>query len=331
MTGFAPLGSKPIAADGTSTGSPAFDNGAFYDQAFYTPPVVRSLTLSASEAQDTASFALAARTNVTLAGNEAQDTASFDLAARTDASLAATEAPDTASFSLGSTLIIALAATEASDTAAFVLGQTQNASLAATESPDTASFTLAARTGLTLAGNEARDTASASIGVYNGVVADLHVSEAPDTASFSVKRTFTLVASNDTYGVAGQPITFRADRVFSLAAATYSVDGQIVYLKRPRFIIAQTGNYTVTGIAARLYESSFFYTDSEVIYAPQELDTVLVPPAVVDADENIVVPAEVQLVMLGFEDREIAVPADEPIEELAEYRESAAEARLRTA
>ena len=42
-------------------------------------------------------------------------------------------------------------------------------------------------------------------------------------------------------------------------------------------------------------------------------------------------PAEVQQIVLDFEDRQITVPADDPVEELTEYRSAVGEARMRTA
>ena len=166
-------------------------------------------------------------------------------------------------------------------------------------------------------------------------------------------RKLELVAENGTLTIAGKEAVLRAERQlyadkgsltytgnnadlsrdYRVVAelGSYTIQGNPADLNYSRAILLQSGSYTVSGQAARLYESSFFYNDSEVIYVPQEINTVLVPPAVQDADETIVVPAEVQRLTLDFEDRQITVPADDPVEELAEYRESVAEARMRTA
>lgn len=154
-----------------------------------------------------------------------------------------------------------------------------------------------------------------------------------DAASFYSEGFFTrspLDAAAGTYTVVGYPVTFAVDRALLAGAGQYTIGGYSVTLAHNHVISAQSGNYTVTGQAASLYNELFFYIDVEVIYVPQETNFVLVPPAVVSADETIAVPAEVQLLTLDFEDRQITVPVDDPIEELAEYRESAAEARLRT-
>ena len=78
-----------------------------------------------------------------------------------------------------------------------------------------------------------------------------------------------------------------------------------------------------------MYESTFFYTDSEIIYVPQEINTILIDPAVVDAGITIEVPFEIQTATLDYEDRTIIIPVNDNIEELTEYRESLAESRLR--
>ncbi len=168
-------------------------------------------------------------------------------------------------------------------------------------------------------------------GAAGSVTASLGATEAPDTASFSMTRRITLVAANGQYNQTSYDAAFAFFRVMYADTTSYSLVGYPATLGYARSIFLQSGNYTVTGNAARLYESAFFYIDSEVIYVPQEVSTLLIPPAALDADEPIVVPDEIQRLSLGFEDRQIAVPADEPIEELTEYRDAVGEARMRMA
>ena len=137
----------------------------------------------------------------------------------------------------------------------------------------------------------------------------LLATEAPDTASFSINRAFRLDAAKGGYTYTGYAGLLVFSRGISAGFGGYNVTGYSTALTAAKVIRVDNGTYTVTGHAARLYESSFFYNDVEVIY----------------------VPAEVQRLTLDFENRQIAVLADEPVEELTEYRESVAEARMRTA
>jgi hypothetical protein len=63
-------------------------------------PAGRTLTLAATEAQDTAAFALVGVRSLSLAATEAADTASIALVRERELSLAATEAPDVVSLTL---------------------------------------------------------------------------------------------------------------------------------------------------------------------------------------------------------------------------------------
>jgi hypothetical protein len=138
-----------------------------------------------------------------------------------------------------------------------------------------------------------------------------------------------LEALGGTYVQTGHEVSFSYVRVLNADTTDYSLIGYPVTFSYERYFFAGPGNYTVTGNTARLYGSAFFYIDSEIIFVPQEVSTLLIPPAALDADEPIVVPAEIQLLSLDLEDRQITVPADESIEELTEYREAVGEARMR--
>lgn len=77
----------------------------------------------------------------------------------------------------------------------------------------------------------------------------------------------------------------------------------------PTVLELETGYYAVTSTLARLYSSSFAYSDSE----------------------TVIVPATIQSFRFDYENRLIKVPARDLIEELAEYREAKVKARLRNA
>lgn len=127
----------------------------------------------------------------------------------------------------------------------------------------------------------------------------------------------------------GYQVAYRVDRALFPSYLSYSLNDGKTILKYARFLTPNSGGYISSGYNARLYESSFFYNDSEVIYVPSETNTMFIAPKVVDADVSIEVPFEVQLVQVEEERRTIKVPANDNIEELAEYRIADAENRMR--
>lgn len=148
---------------------------------------------------------------------------------------------------------------------------------------DTAAVSLSAWHSVAMHAVEAQDLFSADI--FSALPVYLEVTEAHDIAAFSSERTFLLEADTGSYAYTGYG-----------AILGYS-----------RVILTQSGSYTINGHAARLYDSSFFYNDVEVICVAEELRSL----------------------SLNCEDRLIQVPVGYPVEELAEDRESAAEARMR--
>jgi hypothetical protein len=178
--------------------------------------------------------------------------------------------------------------------------------LAATEATDTMSGFLDAYTTITLDATEATDTAEGSLEAWISAV--LGATEAADTAAISITRNVGLDAESGMYTQTGYTSALMYGRGVAAEPYSYAINGNPAALVWDRVIITQPGNYTIDGFSARLYQSSFFYTDSEIIYVPEELHTLV----------------------LDCENRLIAVPAGAAVEELAEYRESAVEARMRS-
>jgi hypothetical protein len=138
-----------------------------------------------------------------------------------------------------------------------------------------------------------------------------------------------LISDYGIISLTGNSNTFQRGVSISAVSGTYQQAGGLVTFTHNYPFNLGTINYLSNGYAARLYESTFFYTDSEIIYVPQEINTILIDPAVVDAGITIEVPFEVQTATLDYEDRTIIIPVNDNIEELTEYRESLAESRLR--
>lgn len=125
-----------------------------------------------------------------------------------------------------------------------------------------------------------------------------------EPTAFEVTKVYTLVASGSTYFQTGYTVTFPLGRAIVVTQGVYSQIGKNASLF---YTNAFTINYALTGYSANLYKTIFFYTDSEVIYVPQTIQTST----------------------LDYENRTITVPAKVNIEELAEYRAAVAESRLR--
>jgi hypothetical protein len=83
-----------------------------------------TVSLSATEGADTASFSVATRPLITVGATEGADTASFNVGLRQRITTSATEGADTAAFSVGvsgGTVTVTMGATEAPDVASFLL------------------------------------------------------------------------------------------------------------------------------------------------------------------------------------------------------------------
>jgi hypothetical protein len=285
-----------------------------------------TLSLAATEASDTAAIALAARHTLSLAATEVRDTAAFSVATRASIDLAATEAPDTATVALAARHTLSLAATEASDTAAVGMSFYWPASFALTETPDTAAFSLSTRFDVALAATEARDTASialaarhtlslaateardiAALDISVQTEVDFAVTEARDVAALQVVRVVPFEVGAGAVTFTGNAADLVAARFLYPDVGQMNIAGLPVNFVYFRAIAAGSQEYVITGYSARLYQSSFFYNDTEITFAPQE----------------------VRALTIYFEDRVIRVPANPDIKRLAEYREADGEPRLR--
>jgi hypothetical protein len=347
---------------------PAFDPFSFSSEGFYVPGTLLSidlaategidvaaasavvftpLTLAATESPDTATVGATVFTPLTLAATEAPDVSALSAEVRTDVSLAATESPDTAA--VGATVFtpLALAVTESPDTASVGTVVYWPSTLAATESPDTASGSAEVRTdvslattealdtaaldadvsgGLTLAATETRDTLAADTSVY--WPADLAATEAQDSFAGQMVRVTILDAGAGAFTLQGNPASLKAARSINAESGQYSIAAPDAVLAYFRVLTAGSTSYDLIGHTARLYRSTFFYNDTEIVFVPPEVQHIIVAPES-RADDVITVSAEVQHLTLAFEDRLIPVPADLDAERLPEYRDIETEPRLR--
>lgn len=157
--GSAPIGKEPAS----SAGTPKPFDGAIATGPLGSSPLAASilssvnpsLSLAATEAKDTASFA-ANGIAVNLAATEAKDVASF-VAWNTNAVLAATDAPDTAAAAIDLFGFFYVKATDAVDTASFNISN-YNLALIATEASDTAVFNASISSTLSMAAIETPDS-----------------------------------------------------------------------------------------------------------------------------------------------------------------------------
>ena len=175
----------------------------------------------------------------------------------------------------------------------------------------------------TLTGKNARLATSRRIGVTSGSYSQTGYDVAfsatramyPSPGSYSylgnnarVAADRQLAAATDSYALTGQAVSFRSGFNLFALPGQYAFNGYDAALVHGYWINAgQNAQYTVTGSAARLLQSSYFYTDSEVIYVPDQVRTMAVLP----------------------EERYILVPPKPVLEEYAEDRTVEAEARIR--
>jgi hypothetical protein len=176
---------------------------------------------------------------------------------------------------------------------------------ALTEAPDVASVQLEARHEVAFALTEAPDVASVQLEARHEVA--LAATEEPDVITAAVVRNVPFAASAGVFTLQGNDAALAASRFLYPATGQYSQDGRVAILAHYRRLNARSANYIISGRIARLYQSSFFYNDVEIIF----------------------VPPEIQHAELVFENRVVLVNADWTVERLAEDREASGEPRLR--
>lgn len=132
-----------------------------------------------------------------------------------------------------------------------------------------------------------------------------------DTAIFDHSTfdaaTNQLVAVRGVYTIDGKNAVIRHDWQLISQTRSYAITAGTSNLVHGYWIQPVTGTYQSIGYSALLYESSFFYTDNEIIYVPWSQSSI----------------------MVSAENRTIALLPTYPVEELSEYRTETAEPRLR--
>lgn len=132
-----------------------------------------------------------------------------------------------------------------------------------------------------------------------------------DTAIFDHNTfdaaTNQFVIGQGAYAVVGQIASVTHQWQLVGAVGSYAITPGTSNLVHGYNFFSVTATYQYTGYSARLYESSFFYVDNEIIYVPWSQSSIMV------SEEN----------------RTIALLPTYPTEELAEYRTETAEPRLR--
>jgi hypothetical protein len=132
-----------------------------------------------------------------------------------------------------------------------------------------------------------------------------------DTAIFDHNTfdaaTNQLVADQAVYTVAGQIAVIRHDWQLVTNPGAYDTIPGTSNLVHGYNFFSVTAVYQYTGYSPRIYESSFFYVDNEIIYVPWSQSSI----------------------MVSGENRTIALLPTATVEELAEYRTETAEPRLR--
>jgi trimeric autotransporter adhesin len=347
---------------------PAFEGAAFAGDAFYATSDLKELDLAATETPDALATSAQVFTPVTLDATETPDALATSAQVFTPVTLAVTEGADTAAFGAIVLSAVSLDATEASDALAasaevftpvtLDAAETSDAlavsaqvftpaTLAVTETPDALAASAQVFTPATLAVTEASDTASFDAILLDGLVLDatetpdalsasaqvftpitLAATEAQDTADVQVIRAVPFNVAPGVVTLQGNDAALTAERFFYPEAAQYSYSGNVATLAYYRRVNPASAGYSVIGHTPRLYQSSFFYIDTEIVFVPLDVQHIFVAPES-RTDDVITVPAGVQRLTLDFEDRLILMPADLDVERLPEYRDSEAEPRLR--
>jgi hypothetical protein len=143
-----------------------------------------NVALTATEAADTAAFAVSETINAALTSTEAPDVALINASETDVAVLAATEAQDVAAINASVGDNAALVATEAQDVAFINVSESDVAVLTATEIKDVAAFAVTETDNAALAATEAQDVASMVVGIVDAIT--LSTTEVPDTASIVI-------------------------------------------------------------------------------------------------------------------------------------------------
>jgi hypothetical protein len=193
--------------------------------------------------------------------------------------------------------------------------------LAATETRDTAAVSVSNFHAVTLAATEARDTAAISASNFH--TATLAATEARDTAAFSAQRIISLDADAGTFTLTGNDAELLRIRTLPADFGSYTVTGEDAGLIYDRVIQAERGTYTYTGVPALIYHTIFFYADSEIVYVPAEVKTIVMGSQNL-LDEGVSVPAESRLVVMSYEERAVWVPPQvrvEPLEQAEQHVE----------
>lgn len=252
-----------------------FQVDAFQSDAFQT---THSMSISAVEQQDAASFAVSATTSISFAASENPDTASFTVGAKTTVAISATENPDTVSLTSAIIGYAQFAAVEAddtaeivvrssdkrflefeafeafSDTASVVVYATVDVSFGLTEEADTAAFGLDAKTKVSVTAVETYpDVASFELG--SKTTAHIDATEAPDVAAFGVSSV-TLV---------------------QLSAVEYDDTASFDLDARTQVWIDALENSDSAGFRAFFFPH--FDGDAYVVPVPFENSAVVIPPS----------------------------------------------------
>lgn len=353
----------------TPSSGEAFDGGRFFGPAFYATPTTNPADLLATETIDLAGFtaavywpaalsttegidtysgALEARHEVTLGAVEVSDTASVTLEAIYQVSVTATENTDTFSGTLAARHEVTLIAAESSDNIAADASVYWPADLLATEPDDTFTGSAAARHEVSLTATEAFDIAEFQVLVTDGAI--LNATEGQDTGSFSIEarhevgfdlieisdtaagvitRNPNLYAGIGTFEIDGFSVPMKADRTLFAEPAEYLVSSDPLRISYDRSLVAARGFYTLSGLPARLYQSAFFYTDSEIVLVRPEIQYISIAPQIEIETLTVIVPPETQVIMIASEDNIIAIPPDPDPRVLVECRGANSDPRLR--
>lgn len=120
-------------------------------------------------------------------------------------------------------------------------------------------------------------------------------------ASLFTARSFT--ASSETYSLAGQDAAIQFSRVLNVDPAIYVQTGYAVLdvVGGP----VESTSYLLNGNPIRFFKSSFYYSDTEIIYVPEELRGMLVSAEVYFGVTNksaMLVDAESQVLYVPAKD-----------------------------
>lgn len=108
------------------------------------------------------------------------------------------------------------------------------------------------------------------------------------------------------YEIAGGTAIIARDAVLSADGGQYQVNGGTSIVARHRNFRADGGQYSVHGGSVRIYQSSFFYGDPEILRVPAEVRVMRKLPVHEDDDTGVMsLPAEVTLMRKPVEPRDM--------------------------